>query len=82
MPRFPTPTKEGFYWAKLVHPSRMPEGESWKSVDWEVVEVIINCIDPEDDEHLGVFVGGVSPIQWVEDFVWGPEVVKPLELSQ
>lgn len=81
MARFPTPTKAGFFWAKLIHPSRMPEGEDWKSFDWEVVEVFINCLDSDDDEALGVFVGGVSPVQWIPDFVWGPEVIKPKELS-
>lgn len=84
MPRFATPTTEGFYWAKLVHPSRMPPGvppgEDWESIDWEVVEVIINGGDEADDEYLGVFVGGIGVMQWVPDFVWGPRIDKPKEL--
>jgi hypothetical protein len=81
MSKYPTPTGEGFYWAKLIHPTRMPEGEDWKSIDWEVVEVIINGGDEDDDDYLGVFVGGVGPMQCVEDFVWGPYVLKPKELK-
>lgn len=81
MPKFPTPTEPGFYWAKLVHPSDMPEGEDWKSHSWEVVEVFENGLDETSSEYLGVFVGGISPMQWVEDFVWGPRIIKPVELS-
>lgn len=80
MPRFATPTNPGFYWAKLVHPSRMPEGEDWASADWEVVEVFMNCLDESSPIHLGVHVGGMIPVQWIEDFVWGPKVDKPKEL--
>lgn len=79
MPRFPTPAKEGFFWAKLIHPSKMPEGEDWASIDWEVVQVVLN--GGEDDEEWGVIVGGISPFQWIPDFVWGPEVIKPKELA-
>lgn len=79
MPRFPTPTREGFYWAKLVHPSNMPEKEDWASQDWEVVHVWDN--NGEGDETFGVSVPGISPTQWIPDFVWGPEVIKPKELS-
>lgn len=79
MSKYPTPTNPGFYWAKLVHPHSMPEGEDWKSVDWEVVEIIDN--NGDGDERLGVFVGGVSPMQWIEDFVWGPQVKRPVEIG-
>lgn len=80
MTRLPyaTPDHEGFFWAKLVHPSDMPEGEDWSSTDWEVVEVIDN--NGDGDETFGVFVVGISPMQWLPDFIWGPEVIKPLEL--
>ena len=74
---YPPPIKPGFYWAKLVHPTRMPPNEDWASTDWEPVEVIVN--DQSDNvspEHLGVFVLGVSPLQWIEDFIWGPQVVR------
>lgn len=82
MKPYPMPQKPGFYWAKLVHPANMPEGEDWKSSDWEVVEVIENCIDETDPEYLGVFVPGISPMQWRPDFIWGPEVIKPEELKK
>lgn len=70
--KHPTPTRPGFYWAKLIHPTRMPDGEDWASVDWEPVEVFDN--NGEDDERLGVSVPGIGPMQWVLDFVWGPEI--------
>lgn len=69
-----TPTKPGWYWAKLVRPTNMPEGEDWASSDWEIVEVYENCLDETDDEYLAVFVGGIGPSQWLKDFEWGPEV--------
>jgi len=78
MKPYPAPTKPGFYWAKLVHPSNMPAKEDWASLGWEVVEVVDN--KGEGDERLGVAVGGISPTQWVPDFIWGPEVIKPDEL--
>lgn len=81
MAKYPTPIGPGFYWAKLIHPSNMPNGEDWKSVNWEVVEVFENTLDETDPEYLGVFVGGVSPTQWIEDFVWGPFVQMPVELK-
>lgn len=73
--RYPTPNHEGFFWAKLVHPSKMPAGEDWASFDWEVVQVTDN--NGEGDETWGVFVGGIGPTQWIPDFIWGPEVFKP-----
>lgn len=72
MPKYPTPMRPGCYWAKLIRPSRMPEGEDWKSQDWEPVVVFDN--GGEGDEALGVFVPGIGPVQWVPDFVWGPEI--------
>lgn len=74
--RYPTPEKPGHFWAKLIHPSRMPEGEDWRSTDWEVVQVFENSADPNDEEYLGVHVPGIEPCQWVQDFVWGPRVEK------
>lgn len=79
MSKYPTPDYEGFFWGKLVHPSEMPEGENWASSAWEVVQVVDN--NGEGDEVFGVFVGGIGPIQWLQDFVWGPEVKKPRELA-
>lgn len=72
MPKHPTPNRPGHYWAQLIHPSRMPEGEDWASTDWEVVQV--NDNNGEGDERLSVSVPGIEPSQWVPDFVWGPEV--------
>lgn len=77
--KYSTPRSPGFFWAKLIHPSEMPEGEDWSSSHWEVVEVFDN--NGEDEEEFGVFVGGIGPIQWVQDFIWGPEVIKPKELK-
>lgn len=74
MPKYPTPDRPGHYWGKLIHPSQMPLTEDWKSQDWEVMQVFENCIDPADDEHLAVHVPGISPAQWLPDFVWGPRV--------
>lgn len=82
MPRYPSPSNPGHYWAKLVHPSRMPEGEDWASVDWEVVQVFENCIDRDDPEYLGVHVPGVKFAQWVPDFLWGPAVLMPADLRR
>lgn len=76
---YPAPTRPGFYWAKLVHPSRMPDGEDWASIDWEVVSV--NDNNGEGRERFSVSVPGIEPAQWIPDFVWGPEVVRPKELS-
>ena len=70
--RYPTPDHEGHFWAKLIRPSRMPVGEDWRSSDWEVVQVYDN--NGEGDEAFGVFVPGVRVVQWIPDFVWGPEV--------
>ena len=74
MARYPTPTGSGNYWAKLIHPSQMPDGEDWRSPDWEIVQVFVNGFDKDDPEHLGVHVPGIGPVQWVEDFFWGPRV--------
>ena len=78
---YPTPDHEGWFWAKLVHPRRMPEGEDWKSVDWEVVQVDRNSLgglceaDREaGEEEFSALVVGVTPSQSLQDFVWGPEV--------
>jgi len=82
MAKYPTPTHEGYFWAKLVHPSKMPAGEDWASFDWEIVEVHDNNGCEEDGDKLGVFVPGIGPTQWLEDFIWGPEVKRPKELKK
>ncbi len=73
------PTREGFFWAKLIHPTRMPAKEDWTSTDWEVVQVVDN--NGDGDERLGVCVFGIGPYQWIPDFVWGTEVIRPQELN-
>ncbi len=80
---FPAPIKPGWYWAKLIHPTRMPEGEDWNSVDWEVVHVDRNSSGPlceadveAGEQEFSVLVTGIQPAQWVPDFVWGSEVPK------
>ena len=79
MHRYPTPTKPGFYWAKLVHPNNMPPGEDWKSTHWEVVAVWDN--NSTGDEALAVHVPGLAETQWIPDFIWGPQVTRPEELK-
>lgn len=78
MIKFPTPKMAGHYWAKLIHPSDMPEGEDWASIDWEVVQVYNN--NGEGDETWGVSVPGIGPTQWLLNFVWGPKVKLPREI--
>jgi hypothetical protein len=80
MKPYPAPTSEGWHWAKLIHPSKMPEGEDWASGDWEVVNVCYN--GGEGDEKYVVCVSGIEPSQWIPDFVWGPEVIRPKELDK
>ena len=71
----PFPAREGWFWAKLINPTRMPEGEDWASVDWEVVEVIDN--NGEGEEKFAVAFTGIAPWQWPRDCVFGAEVVRP-----
>ena len=88
MPKFAMPTKEGYYWAKLINPREgTSKPEHWgqtdddlKSADWEVVYLYEDVNNHNPDEHWIVSVPGIEPFQWAIDFVWGPEVVKPKEL--
>lgn len=71
----PTPTKEGYFWAKLKTPSYGSyKNESWESVDWEIVSVVDNNGEPGTEEEFYVSVFGVPEVQWREDFFWGEEV--------
>ena len=74
-----TPSAEGHYWAKLVHPHGMPEGEDWASVDYEIVQVSDN--NGEGDDKWRVYVAGIEQGQLLDGFIWGPRVpdfgVKP-----
>lgn len=72
MPNHPTPTAEGHYWAKLVHPHQMPEGEYWASPDWEVVRVCDN--NGEGADKWRVAMHGIEPFQLIESCIWGPQV--------
>lgn len=67
---YPTPNAEGHYWGKFVH--KMPNGEDWVSVDWEVVQVFDN--GGEDCDMLRVAVPGIEPSQPIDAFTWGPRV--------
>ena len=76
------PTKPGYYWAIWMTPAKKThEGKLLKLPahpdDWQVVEVFLNHIGPEDDESLAVFVGGVRECQWLENFKWGPGIQRP-----
>ncbi len=52
-----------------------PESEdAWVSLDWEIVQVWENGMDPDDEEYLAVSVPGVPVTQWPLDFFWGPRV--------
>jgi hypothetical protein len=72
--RYPTPTEEGFYWAKFIHPTR---GDVAPYSDWEVVGVFEN--DPSRSD-LRVYVGGEEPGKDLDAFVWGPHVSRPADL--
>jgi hypothetical protein len=81
------PTKPGFYWALWTSPARdTHEGGDlvFPSPVWDVVEVWENYIGVpcEADaafgcEKFGVSVPGVRETQWLDNFQWGPRVVKP-----
>lgn len=73
---YPTPTNEGFYWAKWrIAEDDTHEGEDLTpSETWEVVEVWENHTDASAPEYLKVHVPGVRECQSIENFVWGPEV--------
>lgn len=66
------PTKEGFYWAKLVTPHGQPTGEDWASLDWEPVQVFDN--NGEGDDAMLVFVLGIAHSQPLSAFEWGNEI--------
>lgn len=76
--KYPTPTQPGHWWAKL-RLANQPSNEDWNSPDWEVVQVFDN--NGDGDEAYMAFVPGVPIPQVLDAFVWGPEVLKPDELS-
>ena len=72
------PKAKGFYWGKwrIKDPGTVDENES-PGNEWEVMHVVVNCIDEDDPEYLMVMVPGVAKWQSLENFVWGPEVPLP-----
>ena len=52
-----TPTGPGHYWARwrIKDPGTAEENDP-PGGQWEVVQVVINCIDPTDDEYIMVAV--------------------------
>jgi hypothetical protein len=72
MSKFPTPTEEGHYWAKLVQPYKMPDGEDWLSGRFEVVQVYDNNGTGEDQWRVAMC--GIERGQLIDAFVWGPKV--------
>jgi len=56
------PTEAAFYWAKYG------DGE------WEVVLVVP---DRHEEDKLGVLMTGVEKIESIDEFEWGPRVIKP-----
>ena len=73
-----TPAKPGFYWAKwkIASEGTRDGDELTPSDDWEVVEVFVNCMEPEDPEYLMVNIPGVAQCQPIENFFWGPGPLK------
>lgn len=78
MSTYPTPAREGHWWAKL----RLAENPDDRSVDWEVVQVFDNNGPPGSDEEYMASVPGIERSQPLDAFVWGPPVHKPPELDR
>ena len=83
MSKYPTPTGEGHFWAKL----KLADNPDDNSHSWEVVLVFENYPKPwceadiESGECMMVAVPGIERAQQVDAFVWGPEVPMPQELK-
>lgn len=81
--KYPVPTTEGHYWAKL----KLADNPDDNSPDWEVVYVFDNISRPwceaeiESGECQMVSVPGLEGANAVDAFVWGPEVIKPKDLK-
>jgi len=69
------PARQGFYWAKwrLKCAGTVDEDER-PSDEWEVMHVVVNCIDEDDPEYLMVMVPGVAKWQPLDHFHWGHQV--------
>lgn len=81
--KFPTPEREGHWWAKL----RLAENPDHNSVGWEVVQVFDNILRPwcaadiETGECMMAHVPGIEQGYPLDAFVWGPPVHLPAELK-
>lgn len=73
-----TPTKEGFFWGRWHTPCAGTRdiGECCPGAEWEVHHVVVNTIDPSDDEHLMAMVPGVEKWQPLDAFEWGEEIAE------
>lgn len=72
------PKEPGHYWARWkIKAEGTADEDDPPSGGWEVVQVFVNCIDPEDDEFLMVAVPGVERAQSIENFFWGDAVHRP-----
>lgn len=69
--KYPTPAREGHWWAKL----RLHDNPDLNSVNWEVVQVFDN--NGEGNERYMASVPGVEGGQPIDAFVWGPPVHLP-----
>lgn len=82
MSRYPTPEREGHWWAKL----KLAENPDHNSSDWEVVQVFDNILRPwceadiETGECMMAHVPGLEQSQPLDAFIWGPPVHKPEDL--
>lgn len=81
----PTPTKEGFYWARLDNPTGY-EGESelWAPRLWAPVCVLDG--DPTESGNtvprFTVCVIGYEIDQFLDNFTWGPTIPDLPETAQ
>ena len=79
---YPTPDREGHYWAKL----RLADNPDHNTHTWEVVFVFDNIMRPwceadiESGECQMVSVPGMEASQLIDAFIWGPRVEIPQEL--
>jgi hypothetical protein len=71
MSKYPTPAREGHWWAKL----KLAENPDDNSPDWEVVQVFDN--NGEGEFAFMASVPGIASGQRLDAFVWGPPVHKP-----
>lgn len=75
MTKYPTPDREGHWWAKL----KLHDDPDLNSVNWEVVQVFDN--NGEGEYAFMVSVPGIERGQPLDAFVWGPSVPMPGELA-